>query len=171
MITLAELESVAPEVATPIRERLEATGIGLVATVRRDGSPRISPFEVSVVDGSLYVGSMPGAAKARDLDRDPRAALLTPVADKDDLGGEGKLFLHVRRLDDPAERAAVTAGVLEGTEMDEDDLGDSPLYELRITGAAWQRVDGDAWDTLSWSPADGVRHRRREGPAGASVDV
>ncbi len=171
MVTFEELARVAPDIAGPVRARLEATGIGLVATVRRDGSPRISPFEVSIIGGSLYVGSMPGAVKARDLDRDPRAALLTPITDKDDLAGEGKLFLRARRLDDPDERAAVTSGLVEGTEMSSDDVGSSPFYELRITGAAWQHVDGDCWDTLSWTEAGGFRHRRREGPEGDPVEV
>lgn len=171
MVTLAELETAAPEIGEPIRARLEATGIGLVATLRRDGSPRISPFEVSILDGSLYVGSMPGATKAQDLRRDGRACLLTPVADKDDLGGEGKLFLDVREIADPGEAGAVLRGMTEGTEMAETDFGDSPMFELRITGAAWQRVNDDHWDTLSWNENDGVRHRRREGATGASVDI
>lgn len=170
MITFAELETAAPEIAGPIRAKLEATGIGLIATVRKDGSPRISPFEVSILDGSLYVGSMPGAAKARDLQRDPRAALLTPVADKDDLAGEGKLFLHVLQITDPAEAVRILGLMTEDSEMAVEDFGDSPMFELRITGAAWQHVDGDSWDTLSWTEADGVRHRRRDGADGLPVE-
>lgn len=171
MITFAELESAAPKIAGPIRERLEAKGIGLIATVRKDGSPRISPFEVSLIEGSLYVGSMPEAAKARDLQRDPRAALLTPVADKDDLGGEGKLFLHVTEITDPSEALRLLNRMIEGAEMSAEDFDGSPVFELQITGAAWQHVDGDSWDTLSWTEADGVRHRRRKGADGLSVEV
>ena len=52
-----------------------------MATVRRDGSPRISGTEVEFADGQLWIGSMPGAVKALDLRRDPRIAIHGPTND------------------------------------------------------------------------------------------
>ncbi len=46
-----------------------------LATLRRDGSPRISGTEVIFADGELWLGSMWQSLKARDLQRDPRFAL------------------------------------------------------------------------------------------------
>ena len=103
MLSFAELESRADAVARPIRDRLTSTGIGLLGTVRRDGSPRISPVEVSFQGDHLFVGMMPRSMKALDLRRDARFVLLTPVAYKDDLGGEGKLFGRAREVTDPDE--------------------------------------------------------------------
>jgi len=172
MLTLAELESTVPEIAAPLRAKLEATGLCFLATLRRDGSPRVSPLEVSFLDGGLYVGSMPGAMKARDLQRDPRAALVTPLADKGDVGGEGKAFVHAVEITDPDAFRTIMGHAVEGIEgADLDDFGTSHLFELRFTGAAWQKLDGDAWDTLSWVEGGPVRHRRREGPAGEPVEI
>jgi hypothetical protein len=171
MISFAELLQAAPEVAEPIQRRIEATGLALVGTIRADGSPRVSPIEVLVRDGRLQLGMMPGSRKAVDVGRDPRVCLLTPVADKDDLGGEGKLFGALRRLDDPDEVAALFAAATEGTDWDATDLDGSPAFEVLVSAAAWQRVEDDAFVTSSWDPRRGVRHRTRVGATGEVVDL
>lgn len=60
-----------------------------MATLRRDGSPRISGTEVQFQDGQLRIGSMPNAVKARDLLNDPRVAIHGPTNDppESDPGG------------------------------------------------------------------------------------
>lgn len=171
MLTYAEFTAAAPEIAEPLRAKLEATGICFLGTLRRDGSPRISPVEVSFQGDGLFFGSMPEATKALDLRRDPRCALVTPLADKDDLGGEGKAFLHALEITDPEARRARLAAAVEGTDAAVEDFGDSPMFELRFTGAAWQRVEGDSWVTTSWAEGQPVRHRRRDGASGLPVDV
>jgi len=171
MITFAEFESQSPLLAGRIRDRLQTTGLGLLGTLRADGSPRISPIEVSFQDGRLYVGMMPDSCKARDVRRDPRCALLTPVADKDDLSGEGKLFAVAVEVTDRAEAAARLAAAVDATDVDPEAFGDSPMFELCVTGAAWQHVEGDAFKTSSWNEADGARERERVGPAGSVVEV
>ena len=166
-----QLHSAAPEIAARIQTKLEATGIGFLATIRSDGSPRVSPIEVSFQDGHLFIGMMPGSYKAVDLLRDERCSLVTPLVDKDDLGGEGKIFARARTLTDPTEVAKVLSRAVEGQEVDPADLDGSHAFELLIEGAAWQRVDDDAWVTDSWSESAGVRHRRRQGANGEVVDV
>lgn len=170
MLTYAELEATAAEIAAPLRARLEATGFCLLATLRRDGSPRISPIDVSFSDGGLYVGSMPGAVKARDLQRDPRCALIAPVVDNDGKAGEGKAFLHAIEITDRERAVALVARSLEDTDLDLDDFVESHMFELRVTGAAWQTLEGETWMTTSWREGEDVRHRRRDGPGGEVVD-
>jgi hypothetical protein len=165
-----DLQSAAPHIARAIRERIESTGLMLLGTVRADGSPRVSPVEVVLSDGRLRLGMMPGSRKAVDVARDPRVALLTPVADKDDLGGVGKLFGVLRPLDDPDEVAALFAAAVEGTDYEVADLEGSPAFEVDISAAAWQRVDGDSFVTASWSATGGLRQRRRSGATGEPVD-
>ncbi len=160
-----------PRVGSPIRARFDATGLAIMGTLRRDGSPRVSPIEVRVLDGALLLGMMPGSARQLDVSRDPRCSLLTPVADKDDLGGEGKLFGRLVVEHDPARIAALFAAATDGTDYDAAELDGSPVYELRIAQAAWQHVDGDAFVTRSWSVDGGERHRRRVGATGASEEV
>lgn len=65
-----------------------------MATLRRDGSPRISGTEVQFRDGQLQIGSMPDAVKAMDLRRDPRVAIHGPTRDPAKSGrwpGEAKI--------------------------------------------------------------------------------
>jgi hypothetical protein len=52
-----------------------------IATLRADGSPRISGIEAAFEDGELVFGSMPHARKGADLRRDPRFALHSPTVD------------------------------------------------------------------------------------------
>ena len=144
----------------------------MLGTIRRDGSPRVSPIEVAFHDGRLYVGMMPGSTKSLDVERDPRISLVTALADKDDLGGEGKLFGVAARVTDVelAERHPARPRRRDGG-FDPEAVAGSPMYEILVTGAAWQRVEGDAFVTPSWSEADGVRHRRRDGATGDVIDA
>lgn len=81
MATWAEFESAAPEFAARVRARMSARKHLTMATLRRDGSPRISGTEVQFDGGHLRIGSMPGARKAMDLRRDPRVAIHGPTDD------------------------------------------------------------------------------------------
>ncbi len=136
MATFAELESAAPPIAAFLRARIEATGLCLLGTTRSDGWPRVSPLELSIIDGGLYVGSMPGAVKARDLQRDPRCCLMTPLAGKDDLAGEAKTFCLAREVVDGDEWERVRAAFREVTGFDMGGPGSSHQFELDITAAA-----------------------------------
>jgi hypothetical protein len=74
-----------------VRELLDAHGHKTIATIRRDGSPRISGTETEFSDGELWIGSMLDALKARDLQRDPRFALHSASEDPDVWTGDAKL--------------------------------------------------------------------------------
>jgi Pyridoxamine 5'-phosphate oxidase len=87
----SEFEAEAPELAARVRELLDAHGHKTIATIRRDGSPRISGTETEFSDGELWIGSMLDALKARDLQRDPRFALHSASEDPDVWTGDAKL--------------------------------------------------------------------------------
>ena len=91
MASWTEFEAEAPELAARVRERLDAHGHKTIATIRRDGSPRISGTETEFSDGELWIGSMLDALKARDLQRDPRFALHSASDDPDVWSGDAKL--------------------------------------------------------------------------------
>jgi pyridoxamine 5'-phosphate oxidase-like protein len=91
MASWADFEAEAPELAARVRERLDAHGHKTIATIRRDGSPRISGTETELSDGELWIGSMKDALKARDLQRDPRFALHSASEDPDVWTGDAKL--------------------------------------------------------------------------------
>lgn len=171
MATFTELESAAPTIAAFLGRRIAGTGLTLIATIRSDGWPRVSPMELSIHDGRLYVGSMPNAVKAKDLRRDPRCCVLTPLADKDDLAGEAKAFCRAREVVEVDEWERVRARFKDLTGFDIGESGGSHIFELDIEAAAWQRVEGDDWRTTSWRQGSAVRERVRNGPMGESRDL
>src|SRR6266511_4013720 len=75
MSTWEQFSNEAPELAAAVRARFEANRHHVLATLRRDGSPRVSGTEVDFHGPDLTVGSMWQAVKARDLQRDGRFAL------------------------------------------------------------------------------------------------
>ena len=170
-ITFADFTTAAPDLAGPIAERFTTRGIGILGTIRRDGSPRVSPIEVSVQQGRLWVGMMPQSTKLLDVRRDPRVALLTAVADKDDLGGEGKLFGVLDEVTDADVAAAILAEAAAASGFDAEEVAGSPMFEVRVAAASWQHVADDAWHTSSWRVGEPVRRRRRVGALGLPEDV
>jgi hypothetical protein len=87
-----DVELGAPEIARQGMARLNATRLALLGTLRRDGSPRISPVEPVIAEGQLLIGAMAWSAKAGDLRRDPRYVLHSVVTGPD--SGEGELKLY-----------------------------------------------------------------------------
>jgi len=171
MSSLNDLRTVAPPIADLLEERTAKTGLCFLATARADGWPRVSPIELSIIDGRLYCGSMPNGVKAKDLQRDPRCCISTPLGDKDDLAGEVKAFCRARELVGSDEWELVRAAFLRSAGFDVGEPGGSHLFELEIEAAAWQRVEGDDWRTTSWQAGQPVRERVRNGALGESHDL
>jgi len=171
MVTFAELETIAPTIARFLGARIATTGLCLLGTTRQDGWPRVSPVELSIVGGCWYIGSMPAGVKAKDLQRDPRCCILTPIADKEDLAGEAKAFCVAREVSDEGEWEQVRAAFRAANDFDIGDPSGGHIFALSIEAVAWQRVEGDDWRTTSWRAGTGVRERVRHGPTGASHDL
>ena len=94
MASWAEFEAAQPQFARRVRRLLTSRKHLTMATLRRDGSPRISGTEIEFVDGQLRIGSMTGGVKAMDLLRDPRVAIHGPTNDPSKSGawrGEAKV--------------------------------------------------------------------------------
>ena len=91
MASWAEVEAEAPELAARAKDLLEGHTHLTIATVRRDGSPRISGTEIIFRDDDLRIGSMWKSVKALDLRRDPRYALHSGSADPADWPGDAKV--------------------------------------------------------------------------------
>jgi len=87
----SDIEHAQPRLAGLARERLIGPGVVLVATIRRDGTPRLSPVEPYVLDGDLWLSMMWQSAKAQDLLRDPRILVHGAIASRDGAAGELKI--------------------------------------------------------------------------------
>jgi hypothetical protein len=96
MTTWREVEAAEPEFAQRVQGLFDAHRHKTMATLRADGSPRISGIETAFRDGELTFGSMPDARKGADLKRDPRLALHSATVDpvegaEADWPGEAKI--------------------------------------------------------------------------------
>src|SRR5688572_4963436 len=81
MAAWEEIEAEYPEFAQRVQARFDAYKHKVMASLRKDGSPRISGIEMQFTDGQVVLGMMPGSLKARDLLRDPRVALHSGTED------------------------------------------------------------------------------------------
>jgi hypothetical protein len=151
MTTWAEFATVAPRLAAEGRRLIYQRGDGeaLLATVREGEPPRIHPVNVAIVGSGLYAFIL-GSPKRRDLERDGRYALHThqdPAAPS-----EFQVRGRSRRVDDPAERAAVASGWAF-------DVDDSyALFEFLVESALLgERESPDAWPPryTSWAAGGG----------------
>ena len=102
MASWKEISAEAPELAARAQEFLDAHVHKTMATLRKDGSPRISGTEARFYDGDLWFGSMPNAMKARDLQRDPRFAIHSGSTRPAGLAGRRQGGGHRRGGDRPA---------------------------------------------------------------------
>lgn len=96
MTAWREFEAAEPEFAQRVQGLFDAHKHKTLATLRADGSPRISGIETKFADGELTFGSMPNARKGADLKRDPRLALHSATVDpvdgsEADWPGEAKI--------------------------------------------------------------------------------
>ena len=80
----ADVEASEPDFAAAVRQRFDANKHKLLATLRADGSPRISGIETTWRGGDLWLGMMPGSRKLADLRRDPRLELHTSSEEADE---------------------------------------------------------------------------------------
>jgi Pyridoxamine 5'-phosphate oxidase len=145
-----DVERAEPEFADRVRGLFEAHRHKTIATLRADGSPRISGIEAVFEDGELTFGSMPRARKGADLLRDPRFALhsapVDPVEGSEaQWPGEAKI----------SGRAIPSGAATEGPDAD--------LFHADIAEVVHTHLDDKATMLVIewWTPAEGLRRVER----------
>ena len=151
MAAWKDVEQAEPEFAARVRRLFDAGRHKTIATLRADGSPRISGIECEFADGELRFGSMPGARKGADLTRDPRFALHGPASQPQEgkeaeWPGEAKI----------AGRAVLAGPVGEGAAGD---LFLADISEVVITGL---NLEATLLVIESWTQQRGLRVAERE---------
>jgi Pyridoxamine 5'-phosphate oxidase len=106
MASWAQFASAEPALASRVKERFAIRKHKTLATLRKDGSPRISGIEVEIASGELFLGMMPDSRKLRDLERDPRLAIHSPTDDPPEGNprgwpGEAKLAGYALEVEHP----------------------------------------------------------------------
>jgi hypothetical protein len=163
MARWSDVESAEPDFAKRVRHVLEAHKHKTIATLRRDGSPRISGIEATFVAGELWIGSMPGAVKALDLRRDPRLALHSGSEDADPehpeaWPGDAKVAGRAVEAVGAEDKAAFWAAQTGPTPPDGDS---SHLFRIEPAEVVLTRVEGGELVIESWHEGVGLRQRRR----------
>jgi hypothetical protein len=146
-----DVEQAAPEFARLVLALFDAHRHKTIATLRTDGSPRISGIEAAFEDGELVFGSMPNARKGADLRRDPRFALhsatIDPVEGSEaNWPGEAKI----------SGRAIAAGSVGAGADGDSFHADIAEVVHTRLNDEASRLVV--EW----WTPARGLQRIERE---------
>ena len=146
MATWEEFAAEEPEFAARVRARLDARKHKTIATVRKDGSPRISGIECEIEGGELQFGSMWRAVKALDLLRDPRFALHSGSEDPPGWEGDAKV-----------------AGTARAEARESSDHGRYHLFKADIEEAVLVGLNEERTKLVieSWHPGRGVTRRER----------
>lgn len=150
MASWEEVEADQPALAGAVHACFAVRKHCTMATLRRDGAPRISGTEVEFSAGEVWLGMMPGSLKALDLRRDPRISLHSatvdpPEADPSGWPGEAKLAGRAVEVSDP-------------------ERSDQPhRFRIDITEVVLTRIGQPADHLLieSWHPDRGYRRRQR----------
>jgi hypothetical protein len=151
MTAWRDVEQVVPEFAQRVRALFDAHRHKTIATLRADGSPRISGIEAVFEDGELVFGSMANARKGADLRRDPRFALHSATVDpvegsEAQWPGEAKI----------SGRAIAAGPITEGPDGDRFHADIAEVVHTHLNEAATMLVV--EW----WTPAHGLRRVERE---------
>src|SRR3954452_11542878 len=145
MVTWSDVERAVPELAQTVRALLDAHRHKTIATLRADGSPRISGIEATIKDGELTFVSMPNARKGADLRRDPRFALHSATVDP--VEGAEAQWPGEAKVSGRAIAGPVTAGQ------------DGDRFQADIAEVVHTHLDPEATVLVVewWTPAHGLR--------------
>jgi len=100
----SKLEIQTPEIADFGKARLH-NKVAYLATIRKDGSPRVHPFTPIIGEGHFFVFMEPTSPKGHDLRRDNRFAIHCSVTDTSGESGEIILTGRARFIENVELRA------------------------------------------------------------------
>jgi len=158
MVSWQEFSERAPALARAGRERFDRHELVMLGTLRRDGSPRISPVEFLYFEGDLTTGGMWQSKKCLDLLRDPRCVLHSATSDKSGTQGDFKLYGRAVSIEDAATRRRYGEAILAA-------IGWQPSEPFHLF-----RVDiGSAGFIVFGEEAAALKQEMEEGAGEASV--
>jgi hypothetical protein len=168
MASWDEVAASAPDLAGRARALFDAHRHKVLATLRKDGSPRVSGIEANFSGGDLWLGMMPGSRKALDLRRDPRLALHCATVDPPDdpakFEGDAKLAGRAEEITDLARVRAIMSAEGQAAGEAPPEPGSFHLFRVDVTELVLTRV-GDPPDHLVievWREGEGVRRMQRK---------
>jgi hypothetical protein len=144
-----------PDLARVAEERFGAFTHHVLATLRKDGSPRTSGLEVRFLEGELWLGMMPGSLKVLDLRRDPRFSLQANPGEGTGMGG-GDVRISGRAVE--VGDGEARAGYVKEVEPPQP----FHLFRTELTEVVRTYVEDDTYlVTQFWKPGEPVRTLKR----------
>ncbi|MFE9646939.1 pyridoxamine 5'-phosphate oxidase family protein [Streptomyces sp. NPDC006365] len=145
-----------PDLAKTAEERFGAFTHHVLATIRKDGSPRTSGLEVQFKNGELWLGMMPDSLKALDLRRDPRFAIqANPGSGTEMAGGDVRISGRAVEVTDP-ETMALYAQEVEPPES-------FHLFRTELTEVVRTYVEDNTYLVVQiWKPGEALRTVKRK---------
>ena len=144
-----EFTKAAPEIAKSAETLLDKTGVLILGSLRKDGSPRISPVEFVFVDGDLQLGMMPRSFKVLDLRRDPRCSIHSTVTDRMSTDGEFKAHGRAVDIQDPKIRKRYGETLYEKIGWNPEGM-DFGLFSIELETAAFFSTEGEKRFVKRW---------------------
>lgn len=159
MASWTELKNLAPELAEKVESRFNAHGLGLLATVRANGFPRVSGIE-PLFAGELWLGMMHNSRKAADLMRNPRLCLHSATEDKEVKHGDAKVTGRGVIVEDEEALAGFRREFAAHTGLD---LPPGPMHLFRVDVAelSYVRPGGDHLVIEWWREGQGPQQVKR----------
>jgi len=151
-----EFNSAAPEVARAGKDLIDQAGVVLVGTLRKDGSPRISPVEALIAGDHLYIGMMPDTFKVQDLLRDRRCTVHNLISNRYAPEGEFKLHGLAINVHDPDQRKFFCDEARKRTGWSPEALP-FQLFTVDIQSAGMFSHDGGKRILRRWRVGDDVK--------------
>ena len=163
MATWSEVEQAVPELAEAVQAAFDAHKHKVLATLRADGSPRLSGSEATFRDGDVWLGMMHLSRKALDLRRDARMEIHSAPADAELKLGDARLAGRAVEITDP--EMLRTFHTTDSPEEGESTQPPEPyhLFRVDVTDIMLIRI-GDPADHLvieSWSGDAGYKRIER----------
>lgn len=151
-----EFRTAEPVFADTVRKRFQQYRHHVLATLRKDGSPRVTGLEVTFRMDAVWLGMMPNSRKALDLRRDPRFAVqANPGPDAEMADGDVRISGRAVEVTDDAVRALFVQEVAPP----------EPFLLFRADPAEVVRTEIDGEDIVVelWRPGHPLRTLRRKG--------
>lgn len=156
-----EFQQAVPQLAGLVQQQFQRTGVALLGTICRDGTPRISPIEPVVAQEQLLLGMLWRSTKALDLFRDPRCVIHSAITSLAGTEAEVKLRGRAVEVQDPNERERHSQAFSQrwGARTPER----FHIFSVTIESVACLTYDTDTGEMLAkqWDPHRGLRETRR----------
>ncbi|MFF3247941.1 pyridoxamine 5'-phosphate oxidase family protein [Streptomyces sp. NPDC002870] len=152
--TWADFQAAEPAFAESVQQRFQQYKHHVLATLRKDGSPRLTGLEVDFRFGEMWLGMMPNSRKAQDLQRDPRFAIHTNPGSGDSMdGGDVRIGGRAVEVTDPE---VIRRFVAEAKPPEP-----FHLFRVELGEVVRTYVDGEELVVRTWRPGAAVRTQRR----------